>query len=282
MKKKIKECVLINLGLLLVALPIYLILVPNRLAPGGISGLAIVVNNFLPNIPVGVLMMTSDMILFILGFIFIGAEFGAKTICSSFTLSGMVYLLQKIHPISKPFSNDILTQLIFATCMSAVGMAIVFQQNACTGGTDILAKILNKYFGINLGKAVLMCDIIIAISSGFVFGIESGMYGILGVFLNGIVIDKVIQNLTMNKEVVIVSNNSDYIKEYIVSQLERGATIYTAKGAFTNEDKEVIRTILGRKEFIKLKKYIKSIDENAFITVNQVHETFGEGFLNIV
>jgi len=103
MKKKIKECVLINLGLLLVALPIYLILVPNRLAPGGISGLAIVVNNFLPNIPVGVLMMTSDMILFILGFIFIGAEFGAKTICSSFTLSGMVYLLQKIHPISKPY-----------------------------------------------------------------------------------------------------------------------------------------------------------------------------------
>lgn len=282
MKKRIKEYILINLGLLLVALSIYLILAPNRLAPGGISGLAIVVNHFLPNIPIGALMMCSDIILFIIGFIFIGAEFGAKTIYSSFSLSGMVYLLQQFHPITKPFSNDILTQLIFATCMAAVGMAIVFQQNACTGGTDIIAKILNKYFNINLGKGVLMCDIIIAISSGFVFGIESGMYGVLGVFLSGIVIDKVIQSLTINKEVVIVSNNSDDIKEYIVKELERGATIYSAKGAFTNEEKEVIRTILGRKEFTKLKKYIKGIDENAFITVNHVHETFGEGFLNIV
>lgn len=282
MKKKIKEYILINLGLFLVALSIYLILAPNRLAPGGISGLAIVVNHFLPKIPVGALMMCSDIILFIIGFIFIGKEFGAKTIYSSFTLSGMVYLLQKYHPMKEPFSHDILAQLIFATCISAVGMAIVFQQNACTGGTDIIAKILNKYFNINLGKGVLMCDIIIAISSGFVFGIESGMYGVLGVFLNGIVIDKVIENLTLNKEVVIVSNNSDDIKEYIVNELERGATIYSAKGAFTNEEKEVIRTILGRKEFGKLKKYIKGIDENAFITVNHVHETFGEGFLNIV
>ncbi|KAJ51873.1 uncharacterized membrane-anchored protein YitT (DUF2179 family) [Clostridium tetanomorphum] len=279
--KKIKEYILINFGLILVALSIYLILAPNHLAPGGISGLAIVINYFIPQIPVGAIMMSTDLILFIIGFIFIGTEFGAKTIYSSFTLSGMVFLLQKVHPIKEPFSHDILAQLIFSTCMGAVGMAIVFQQNACTGGTDIIAKILNKYFNINLGTGVLMCDIFIAISSGFIFGIESGMYGVLGVLANGIVIDKVIQNLTINKEVVIVSNMSEEIKDFIVSELGRGATIYTAKGAFTNEEKEVIRTIVGRKEFNRLKKYIKSIDSNAFITVNHIHETFGEGFLHI-
>ncbi|WP_125152372.1 YitT family protein [Clostridium rectalis] len=281
MKNKIKEYLLINFGLLLVAVPIYFILAPNSLAPGGISGLAIIINHFLPKVPVGALMMAIDLVLFIIGVIFIGFGFGAKTIYSSFTLSGMVIILQKINPVPKPFSHDILTQLIFGTCMSAVGMAIVFQQNACTGGTDIIAKILNKYFHINLGKGVLICDIGIAIFSGVIFGIESAMYGVLGVLFSGITIDKVIQSLTINKEVVIISNRSVQIKQYVVSEIERGATIYVAKGAFTNEEKEVIRTIVTKKEFSKLRKYIKTVDENAFITVNHIHETFGEGFLNI-
>ena len=279
--QKFKEYLLINIGLLLVALPIYYISIPHGLVTGGVSGLSIIINSLFPSISVGTSMIFLNIILFIIGFIFIGFKFGAKTIYASFALSGIVWLLERIHPLSGTLTDDILIELIIASLVCAIGLAIVFMQDASTGGTDIIAKILNKYFDIDMGKSMLYADILIAISSLFTFGIKMAMYGILGIILNGLLIDYVMQSLQSNKEIVIISSKSKEITNFIVNTLDRGATIYTAKGAFTNDEKKVIRTILNKKEYVKLKRYIQTLDKDAFVTVNNVKATFGEGFIRL-
>lgn len=282
MKKTIKEYVLITLGLLMVAAGIYFFLVPNNLATGGVSGLAIIISKFIPSVPVGLVMLVLNIILFIIGFLIIGPGFGFKTIYASLGLSGGIWLFEKLIPISKPIANDLMLQLLFGVGISGLGMAIVFNQNASTGGTDIIAKIINKYFHVDMGKSLLMADLLITIGAGLTFGAQAGMYALLGVVLNGFVIDSFINGLNVSKQVTIISSEGMEIKHFIINELERGVTIYDAKGAYSGEPKEVLITIMNRREFIKLKNFIKEIDKRAFITVSDVHEVLGEGFKEFV
>lgn len=282
MKKKLKSFIVILIGALLVAIGTYFFLAPNHIAAGGISGAAIIINSIFPNLPIGALMMAMEVILFTTGILIIGPVFGGKTIFCSFSVSGIILMLEKLFPNVHPLSNDILVQLIFGVLICGVGMAIVFDQNASTGGTDIIAKIINKYFKISIGKCVLIADIVITIAAAIVFGIDKGMYAILGVILNSTLIDTVIKNLNTYKQVAIISNAGEQIKDYIVDTLDRSATIYYAKGAYNNNEREVITTVVNSKQFLKLKNYIKNIDERAFITVNEVNEVLGEGFAELV
>ncbi len=279
MKKNFKSFFLILLGAFLVAFGTYFFLAPNKIAAGGISGAAIIINSIFPNIPLGILMMGMEVILFTTGIIVIGPVFGGKTIFCSFSVSGLILLLEKFYPKVHPLSNDILVQLIFGVLISGLGMAIVFNQNASTGGTDIIAKIINKYSKISIGKSVLAADIIITIAAALVFGVDKGMYAILGVLINSTIIDNVIRSLNTYKQLAIISTAGEEIKNYIVENLDRSATIYYAKGAYRNNEREVITTVLDRKQFLKLKDYIKDVDEKAFITVSEVHEVVGEGFV---
>ncbi|SHF09264.1 YitT family protein [Caloramator proteoclasticus] len=281
MKKAIKEYILITLGIFLVAVGIYYFLVPSNLAAGGVSGLAIVINKFFPAIPVGLLMLGMNIILFIIAFIVIGSNFGAKTIYSSLGLSGMIWVLEKLYPISQPIVDDLLLQLLFGILISGIGMGILFNQNASTGGTDIIAKIINKFFHIDIGKSLLLSDFLITLAAGLTFGPKIGMYALLGVVINGLVIDNVIQGLNVCKQVTIISSKSEQIKKYIIEELGRGVTIFDGRGAFTGEKKEVLMTIISRKEFIKLREYIKELDKRAFISVSNVHEVLGEGFTEL-
>lgn len=281
MKKVFKEYVLITLGITSVAIGIYYFLVPNNLAAGGVSGLAIVINNFVPAIPVGLLMLVMNIILFIVAFIFIGSNFGAKTIYSSLGLSGIIWFLEKVYPIKNPVTDDIFLNLIFGILIGGVGMGIVFNQNASTGGTDIIAKIINKFFHVNIGKALLMSDFFITLMAGYAFGIKIAMYALLGVIINGFVIDEVIQGISICKQVMIISSKGEEIKNYIMNELGRGVTLYEAKGGYTKEKKEVIMTIVSRREFIKIREFIMDVDKRAFISVNNVHEVLGEGFKEI-
>lgn len=276
--KKIKTFVMLNVGLFFVAVGIYYFLVPNNLAAGGVSGLAMIINQYLPSVPVGALMLAMNLVLFGVAIVLIGWEFVAKTIYSSFALSGMVWLLEVIYPINEPLVDDLMIQLIFGIIIGAVGMAIVFNLNSSTGGTDIIAKVLNKYFHIPIGKGVLAADFFITLFAGVTFGPEIGMYALFGVIINGFVIDFVIEGFNVVKQVVIITKKGDTIKQFIINKLERGATIYHAKGAYTYEDKEVITTIMSQKEFIRLRQFILENDPEAFMTVSNVHETLGEGF----
>jgi uncharacterized membrane-anchored protein YitT (DUF2179 family) len=267
MKKKIKEFVLITFGMILVAAGMYFFLMPNDFATGGVNGLGIIINHYIPSLPVGLLMILMNIILFI--------------IYVSLGLSGMIWAMAYIYPIKAPLSDDMLLQLIFGILISGVGMGIVFDQNASTGGTDIIAKIIHKFFHVDIGKAVLMSDFIITIFAVFTFGITKGLYAILGVIMNGYVIDNVVEGFNLCKEVVVISEKGEEIKQFIIAELQRGATIYYAKGAYSDKNKEVITTILDRNEFIKLRIYIKGIDSSAFITIKNIKEVLGEGFKSI-
>lgn len=278
MFKKVLSFLIINLGVFCLAVNVHFFLSPNNLATGGVSGLSIVLHNIYPDISLGLVMLILNVICFILGFIFIGFNFGAKTIYTSFAVSFMVWALERFAPLSQPLSEDILIQLIIGQMIAAAGIAMVFHQGASTGGTDIIAMIINKFFSLELGKAVLLSDIAIATSSIFLFGPQVGLYAFFGVILNGIVIDYALQQFDNNKEIVIISRESERVQHFIVNELGKGATIHTAKGAFTQDSKEVITTILKRKDYTRLKKYIAEIDHTAFITVHSMNEIIGENF----
>lgn len=282
MVKKVREYIFITIGIIMVSIGIYFFLIPSNLATGGVTGLAIIIGKFVPSMPVGLLMLILNIVLFIIGFLIIGPSFGIKTIYASLGLSGLIWALPKFIPISRPIANDLMIELLFGVGISGLGMAIVFNQNASTGGTDIIAKIINKFFHVDMGKSLLMADFIITIVAGLTFGAKAGMYALLGVILNGFVIDSFINGLNISKQVTIISSKGLEIKDFIINKLERGVTIYDAKGAYSGQSKEVLITIMSRREFIKLKDFIKEIDNKAFITVSDVHEVLGEGFKKFI
>ena len=278
-RESIKEFALITMGIFLVAVSVVYFFEPNNIAAGGITGLAIVINHYIPFISIGPLVLMMDAILFIVALIVLGAKFGAKTIYSSFLLSTSMWLMQTFIPIN--ITNDLILATIFGTLISAVGMAIVFNANASTGGTDIIAKILNKFFHIEIGKSLLIVDFLVTLLGAVTFGINIGLYGLLAVIINGVVIDNIIAGFKTKSEITIISEKNKEISKFILDDLERGCTFIKGIGGFTRKDTSILYTVLDRNEFIKLKNKIKEIDNNAFITVGEVHEVMGEGFMGI-
>ncbi|MBS5949741.1 MAG: YitT family protein [Clostridium sp.] len=280
MKESLKDYLFIFVGVFLVALSLEYFFIPNNIAAGGLTGLAIVINHYIPVISTGPLVFIMDLFLFVIGFIFLGKNFGVKTIVSSFSLAGMMTFIENfLEP--KAVTNDLMLASIFGTLITAIGMAIVFNANASTGGTDTIAKILNKFFHIDIGKSLLAVDFIVTLLGAITFGINIGLYGLLSVIINGIAIDKVIEGFHVCKEVTIISKKNDEIGKFIMEELERGCTFLKGVGGFTGKDTFVLYAVLGRNEFIKLKQHISKVDPNAFITVGEVHEVMGEGFKNI-
>lgn len=279
--KKIGGFLLINLGLILTAAGIHFFKVPNSFATGGVSGLAIVIRHFFPGISVGPIMLIINIFLLIIGFALIGRTFGSKTVYSSFALSGMVWLLDRLVPISHPLTNDKLLELFFAIILPAVGSAIVFNQNASTGGTDIVAKVLNKLTSIDIGKALLLSDFAITLAAGAVYGVQIGMYSVLGLIMKGFIIDTVIEGFNLRKQIVIISEKPEKVRQYIIDNLHRGATVHMAYGAFTNEEKQIVTTVVNRRQAVALRQFIREIDQSAFITITNTSEIIGKGFRSI-
>ncbi len=278
MKEGLREYILILIGVFLVAISLEYFFIPNNIAAGGLTGLAIVINHYIPSISTGPLVFIMDLFLFVIGFIFLGKNFGVKTIVSSFSLAGMMTIIETyFNP--KAITNDLMLAAIFGTFITAIGMAIVFNANASTGGTDTIAKILNKFFHIDIGKSLLAVDFIVTLLGAVTFGINIGLYGLLSVII--IAIDKVIEGFQVCKEVTVISTKSDEIGKFIMDELERGCTFLKGVGGFSGKDTYILYAVLGRNEFIKLKQYISKIDPKAFITVGEVHEVMGEGFKNI-
>lgn len=278
-KDNFKDFLLITIGILLVAISVVYFFEPNNIAAGGITGLAIVINHYIPFISIGPLVLIMDATLFVIALIVIGPKFGAKSIYCSFLLSTSMWVMQKFFPFT--ITNDLMLATIFGTLIAAAGMAIVFNANASSGGTDIIAKILNKFFHFNIGKSLLMVDFLVTLLGAITFGINIGLYGLLSVIVNGVVIDKIIAGFKVKSEITIISNRNKEISQYILNDLERGCTFIKGVGGFTGKDTSLLYTVLDRSEFIKLKNHISSIDKNAFITVGEVHEVMGEGFKGI-
>jgi len=278
--EKFKEYVIITLGIILVALSVEYFYAPNNIAAGGVTGAAIVINAIMPNLSIGMLTLVLNVVLFVVAFAFIDGKFGVKTIYASLGLSVILWIIEKFfNPVA--VTNDLMMATVFGTLISAVGMAFVFNENASTGGTDILAKILNKFFHLDIGKSLLIVDFIITFASILAFGINVGLYAMLSVILLGLVVDRLIEGFNVCKSVFIISKKNDEISKYIIYTLDRGCTFLKGMGAYTGEENDVLYAVISRNQFIKLKKFIKEIDPQAFITVGEVHEVLGEGFKDI-
>ena len=278
--KKFKEYIVITIGIVLVAISIEYFFAPNNIAAGGVTGAAIVINAIMPNLSIGIITLVLNVILFLVAFAFVDGNFGVKTIYASLGLSILLWIIEKfLNPMA--ITNDLIMVTVFGTLISAIGMALVFNENASTGGTDILAKILNKFFHLDIGKSLLVVDFVITFASALVFGIDLALYSMLSVILLGIIVDRLIEGFNICKSVFIISRHNDKISKFIIDTLDRGCTFLNGTGAYTGETNNILYAVVSRNQFIKLKKFIKEIDPEAFITVGEVHEVLGEGFKDI-
>ena len=276
-KKIIKEYLFTAFGTLIVVIGIYFFMIPQNLAAGGVSGFSIVLTHYI-NLPISFIALIINTILLVVGFIFIGTEFGGKTIFSVILFSVFMNTMESFFPLTGPITDEVLVNLICGTILASMGLAIVFNQNASTGGTDILAKIFNKYFNLDIGTGLLAADVIVVGSSILTFGFSTGILGALGWFLNGIIVNYFIDGLNIKREVVIISKKSLEIKNYIFDKLDRGVTIYKAEGGYTNEPTDIVVTVLAKNEYFALKKNLKELDPDVFVLVRSVHEVLGRGF----
>lgn len=277
--KILKEYGIITIGVILVLISFEFFFFPNKIASGGVSGLALVINNMF-RIDTGIVMIITNVILFVLAFVLIGGNFGIKSMYAAFGLSFALSIIEKNYTPVAVTSNLMLAS-IFGSVLLALGTAIMLTQDATTGGTSITAKILNKYAHIDFGKALLISDSIVIMLAMYTFGTELALFGLLSIYLTGNLIDKFIDGLNLSKQVMVFTEHEKLVADYIIKDIDRGCTVFYGKGGYTGKDNCVILTILTRNQFIKLKKFIKDNDENAFITVNETSEVLGKGFKSL-
>lgn len=279
MKKILKEYGIITIGLLLVLISFEFFFFPNKIASGGVSGLALVINNIL-GFDTGIVMIVCNAILFILAFVLIGGNFGIKSMYAAFGLSFALSIIEKNYTVPA-VTNNLMLASIFGSVLLALGSAIMLTQDATTGGTSITAKILNKYAHIDFGKGLLISDSIVIMLAMYTFGTELALFGLLSIYLTGNLIDKFIDGLNMSKQVMIFTEQEKLVSDYIINDIDRGCTVFYGKGGYTGKHSCMVLTILNRSQFIKLKKFIKDNDANAFITVNETSEVLGKGFKSL-
>ena len=271
----------LNAGLIATAAGISIFKTPNHFVLGGTSGLAIILADLFPRLDVGSAMMIINLILLIVGFIFLGRGFGGATIYASVALSLFVSCFEWLVPLQGPLTNDTLLELVWAVILPAVGSAIVFNIGASTGGTDIVAMILSKRTTLEIGKALLLSDVLITAASFPLFGAATGLYSTLGLLMKTFLVDIVIDGINARKHVTVISQKPEEIKDFILQKLHRGATISQAEGAFSHKPEQVITTVLSRRQAVLLRNYIRRIDKHAFITIVNSSQIIGKGFQDI-
>ncbi len=274
-KKFIREYSIITLGIFIISMAVYFFMIPSNVIVGSLSGLVIVLANFIP-LPISVMTFILNAALLVIGFIFIGKEFGAKTVYTSIMLPVFLFIFEKIVPNNKSLTGDILIDTICYILVVSVGLAMLFNANASSGGLDIVAKIVNKYLHVEIGKAMTITGMCVAVSSVFVYGTKEVVLSILATYVNGIVIDNFIGGFNRRKRVCILSDHYEVIQKFITEELKRGVTLYTAMGGYNKTERIEIVTILTQNEYGKLLEYLHTVDMRAFVTVSTVNEVIGE------
>lgn len=280
-RKKIGIFLWINLGVFLLSLGVYFFKFPNHFTTGGVSGLAIILGKVLPMVSPATLMSAINLLLLLLGFLVLGRRFGVWTAYCSLMFSLETWLMEQLYPMTAPFTNQPLLELCFAILLPAVGSAILFNANASSGGTDIVAMILKKYTDLDIGKSLLISDSLIALSSFFLFGIETGLFCMLGLFLKAFVVDSVIESINLCKFFSIVTSKSQEISDYIIQELGHSSTVMDAYGAYSHTKKQVVITACRRGEAVRLRQKAKEIDPGSFTFITNTSEIIGKGFRSV-
>lgn len=274
MKSFIKDLPILTVGMFIGALAVHFFLIPSKLIVGSITGLSIVIN-LLTSISLPVLVFIINTFLLILSYFLIGKEFGVKTIYSALILSPMLFILEKVYPMKESLMKDQWLDLLCFVLILSFSQTILFRRNASTGGLDILAKIVNKYLHIDLGTSVSISGAIICCTAIFVYDMRTVIIGLLGTYINGLVLDHFMIGFNSRKRVCIISKDYLLIRKFIIEDLHRGATLYPVKGGLGNEDKFEIESLMTRNEFSYLMEFIKKEQINAFITAGTVSEIYG-------
>ncbi|MFW6267085.1 MAG: YitT family protein [Halanaerobium sp.] len=267
----------ITVGSFLIALALTVFLVPNRIAAGGVSGLATVIY-YITSFPIGITMLIINIPLFLAGLKIMGTSFGIRTIYGIVSLSVFTDLLQ---PNMTALTNDLLLASIYGGVVGGIGLGIVFRSRGTTGGTDMIASLINYFTGITVGEGLLIADGVVVALAGIFFNLEVALYAAVTIFITSQTIDVVQEGLNFKKGVLIISDRADQINQMVVDDLNRGITEFEAKGGYTGDRKQVLLCIISRSEISELKKAVAEIDQDAFVIISNVHEVLGEGFTEI-
>ena len=270
----LREYGLITAGSVLIAAAVGFFMVPGDLVLGSVAGLAMVLSQVLP-LRVATLNMILNILFLLLGFIFMGRSFGAKTVYASVLYPALVWGIDMVLPDLASMTGDTWLDLLCFIFLVSAGQAILFHVNASSGGLDVPAKILNKYFHIDIGKAVTVCGLVTVVSSVLVYDLRTMIVGILGTYLNGVVVDEFVSGFSRKKRVCILSDRHEEIKGYILHKLSRGVTVYQAVGGFEGKERPELVTILTKTEYAQLMAYVRRTDPDAFLTVTAVSEVAG-------
>jgi len=269
-----------TLGCILIAAGVYFFKIPNGFATGGVSGIGTVLSKLTP-LSAGVWIWVLNGTCLVLGFVFLGKSNTVKTIYCSMLYSALTVLFEKTMPFKGTLSDEPLLELVYAMLLTSIGAAMIFNSDASSGGTDILALILKKFTSFDVGKSLLAVDFVIAASSFFVFGIRSGLFSLLGLFSKAFIVDAVIENLNTCKYFVVITDKKEEITQFIIENLHHGVTSNKVIGEYTGEEKTMIHTACKRIEAIKLRNEIRKIDPHAFMIITTSSEIIGRGFRSV-
>ena len=280
-KDHVKEFLLMSLGTALVSIGVYFFKFPNNFSMGGVSGLSVLLGELVrvPGLTPSVFNSIINTLFLVLGFVFLNRGFGFKTVYCSLLYAGLTQVFEILVPLSAPLTTNKMLEAFSAIIPPALGSGILFNLNASTGGTDIAAMILKKYTGLDVGRALLLSDIVIAAAALFVFDIETGLFSLLGLVLKSVLVDSVIESINRRKSLTIITSQPEVSMVFITQTLGRGATVWEGQGAYTHQKHWIVLTVLSRGQAVVLRRYLKEKDPGAFLLVSNSSEIFGKGFL---
>ena len=273
-----KEFGWLNLGTVILAIGVYFFKFPNHFTTGGVSGISILVAHYMPNVTTATLNLILNVLLLLIGVIFMGRGFGVKTAYSALLSSLLTLFFEKAVPMAAPMTSQPVLELMFAVGLPAIGSAILFNVDASSGGTDIIAMLVKKFSHLNIGLALGIADLIVAVGACLAFGMETGLFSLFGLFLKSYMVDLVMDNLRTYKVFQIITANPDPICKYIMEKLHHSATIMEGQGSYTHEERKVIMTVINRSQAIRLQTFVRATDPHSFITITSSSEIVGKGF----
>ncbi len=270
-KRSIREFLIITVGTAIIAAAVYFFMLPSHVTVGSASALALVISNFVP-LPVSAITFLLNMILLLIGFLLIGSEFGIKTVYASILLPAIMRVYEVAFPDFQSLTADPFIDTIGYILTVGIGLALLFSCNASSGGLDIVAKLMNRYLRMDLGKAMSVSGMLVALSSALCYDKKTVVLSVIGTYFGGIIVDHFIFGLNLKRRVCILSPKADEITQFILHELHSGASLYEATGAYDNKVRKEIITIVDNQEYKKLMDYIRKTDPTAFVTVYSVSE----------
>ena len=278
-KQLFQEFLLMTFGTLLVSVGVYFFKFPNNFSMGGVAGLAVLLGELFPQISASTYNTVINVLFLVVGFLVLDKGFGVRTVYCSLLSAGLIEVFSWVVPMSGPLTDQLMLELFFAVLLPALGSAILFNIDASSGGTDIAAMILKKYTGMDVGRALLVSDVVIAAAALFVFDAQAGLCSLLGLALKSVLVDSAIESFNRHKAFFVITSDPEHVCSYVTQTLVRGATVWQAQGAYTHEVHYVVLTVLSRGQAVALRRHLKQVDPHAFFIVANSSEIFGKGFL---